>query len=251
MEVHAHELHKAPGHGWKHYFFEFFMLFLAVLLGFFTENMREHYMESKREKEYVHSLLQDLKEDTSFLNAAIKIHQQSNDMIDTLIGLLKSNNRSTDVQHIYLLARTIPFEDQSILIHSKTFEQLKNSGTLRLIQDQSLLDSIAAYYEQYKWIKEGPSVMQIDNRQELFLSLDKLFDMKIFQEMLQSPNPFAPLLPSTKPVLLSNDEQVINYICARYHFMYGTKKVILNATEILNNQAARLIVLLKKKYHLE
>ena len=23
MEVHAHDLHKAPGHGWKHYAFEF------------------------------------------------------------------------------------------------------------------------------------------------------------------------------------------------------------------------------------
>ena len=22
METHAHHLHKAPGHGWKHYFFE-------------------------------------------------------------------------------------------------------------------------------------------------------------------------------------------------------------------------------------
>src|SRR5579864_3075045 len=41
METHAHELHKAPGHGWKHYFFEFFMLFLAITLGFYAENLRE------------------------------------------------------------------------------------------------------------------------------------------------------------------------------------------------------------------
>jgi len=37
METHANHLHKAPGHGLKHYFFEFFMLFLAVSLGFFLE----------------------------------------------------------------------------------------------------------------------------------------------------------------------------------------------------------------------
>jgi hypothetical protein len=30
METHAHDLHKAPAHGWKHYFFEFLMLFLAL-----------------------------------------------------------------------------------------------------------------------------------------------------------------------------------------------------------------------------
>ena len=38
METHAQELHKAPGRGWKHYFFEFFMLFLAVFCGFLAEN---------------------------------------------------------------------------------------------------------------------------------------------------------------------------------------------------------------------
>ncbi|HMG69294.1 MAG TPA: hypothetical protein VK588_16465 [Chitinophagaceae bacterium] len=55
MEVHAHELHKVPGHGWKHYFFEFFMLFLAVFCGFLAENWREHIVDQEREKQYVKS----------------------------------------------------------------------------------------------------------------------------------------------------------------------------------------------------
>ena len=37
METHAHDLHKVPGHGWKHYFWEFLMLFLAVFCGFLAE----------------------------------------------------------------------------------------------------------------------------------------------------------------------------------------------------------------------
>ena len=37
MEVHAHDLHKAPGHGLKHYLFEFLMLFLAVFAGFWLK----------------------------------------------------------------------------------------------------------------------------------------------------------------------------------------------------------------------
>lgn len=33
MEIHAHELHKLKGEGWKHYVYEFLMLFLAVFCG--------------------------------------------------------------------------------------------------------------------------------------------------------------------------------------------------------------------------
>lgn len=32
METQANDLHNLPGKGWKHYFFEFFMLFLAERL---------------------------------------------------------------------------------------------------------------------------------------------------------------------------------------------------------------------------
>jgi len=54
MEVHAHS--HTSRKKWTHYFWEFFMLFLAVTLGFLVENQREHYIEHKREKEYARLL---------------------------------------------------------------------------------------------------------------------------------------------------------------------------------------------------
>jgi len=44
------------------------MLFFAITLGFFAENIREIYIESHREKEYMQTMVQDLKEDTSRIN---------------------------------------------------------------------------------------------------------------------------------------------------------------------------------------
>jgi len=64
METHAHDLHNVPSHGWKHYFFEFFMLFLAVFCGFLAENIREHQVEMRREREFITSLVSDLKDGT-------------------------------------------------------------------------------------------------------------------------------------------------------------------------------------------
>jgi hypothetical protein len=55
MEVHQHS-HTVPiaigRKKWTHYFWEFLMLFLAVTLGFFVENQREHYIEDQRAKQY-------------------------------------------------------------------------------------------------------------------------------------------------------------------------------------------------------
>jgi len=50
------------------------MLFIAVTLGFFVENQREHIIEHKREIEYVRSMVEDLKEDTASFNRLIKIN---------------------------------------------------------------------------------------------------------------------------------------------------------------------------------
>lgn len=51
MEVHTHTERKR----WTHYLWEFLMLFLAVTLGFFVENQREHYVEHQRAQVYMQS----------------------------------------------------------------------------------------------------------------------------------------------------------------------------------------------------
>src|SRR4051812_23073925 len=60
METHAHHLHKAPGHGWKHYLFEFLMLFLAVFAGFLAENYREQRVEMERARELAKNLYKEI-----------------------------------------------------------------------------------------------------------------------------------------------------------------------------------------------
>ena len=69
MEVHQHS--HTPRKKWTHYFWEFLMLFLAVTLGFFVENQREHYIEAKREKQYIQSFYEDLTADERDLQSNI------------------------------------------------------------------------------------------------------------------------------------------------------------------------------------
>ena len=71
MEVHKHPHHVTHKKKWTEYLLEFFMLFLAVFLGFVAENIRENIVERQREKEYITSLINDVKADTATVNRII------------------------------------------------------------------------------------------------------------------------------------------------------------------------------------
>ena len=81
MEVHAHTHSSDPDidrgrKKWTHYFWEFFMLFLAVFCGFLAENWREHIVEHQREKKYILSLIGDIRKDTSELSNIISFKEK-------------------------------------------------------------------------------------------------------------------------------------------------------------------------------
>ncbi len=61
METHHHAAKSGHEKKWQVYLSEFIMLFLAVFAGFIAENIREHFVERAREKEYIVSMVEDMK----------------------------------------------------------------------------------------------------------------------------------------------------------------------------------------------
>ena len=110
MDVHHHS-HPASGgtrKKWTHYFWEFLMLFLAVFAGFLAENQREHYVEQMREKQFIKSLINDVKVDTARLNRLIENRIIRESRLDSLTDLLNSENADKHTRDIYFLATVIP-----------------------------------------------------------------------------------------------------------------------------------------------
>lgn len=250
METHAHELHKAPGHGWKHYFFEFFMLFLAITLGFFVENQREHFVEHKREKEYIHSMIEDLKLDTAGFSAdnldrivAIKAY-------DSVILLLnKPKKDSFEQQRLYYLARMSLRLSPFPIMNDRTFEQMKSSGNLRLISDYRVADKITTYYFNTK--EFSLNVQQTVLRLQSLIEIQgKVFDGSVFRSMLEIEN-FGINLPPGTPALITDDKKILNELSVRTH--YALSIVLYSKSYIvdLNKEATRLIQVLKEAYHLD
>ena len=83
MEVHKHPHHVSHKKKWAEYLLEFFMLFLAVYLGFVAENMRETIVNKEKAHHYIQNMVADLKADTAYLNFSIYYQQLWSEHLDS------------------------------------------------------------------------------------------------------------------------------------------------------------------------
>ena len=142
MEVHAHS--HTPRKKWTHYFWEFLMLFLAVFCGFLAEYQLEHKIEKDRERQYIRSLVSDIKHDIGQLEELNKEWDNSFKTTDTLLKMLAGKDIYTNSGPAFMLVgQSTGFTD--FVPNDGTIEQLKNSGGLRLLRKSRVTDSIMAY----------------------------------------------------------------------------------------------------------
>jgi hypothetical protein len=141
MEVHTHT--HTPRRKWTHYFWEFFMLFLAVFSGMLAEYKLEHIIEHTREKQYIRSLIKDVEMDLASLKKSYHNREIQIDYFDSLRILLKKGYEN-HLNDIYFYARHIS-RPVNFQYHDRTIQQLKNSGNLRLIRNMDAADSITVY----------------------------------------------------------------------------------------------------------
>ncbi len=203
MEVHAHS--HTPRRRWTHYFWEFFMLFLAITLGFFVENRREHYIEGERAKEYAHTLLQDIVNDTVEMNNTIIRYQKNIVAIDSLLSYKEINSVNTipgGAIYYYGLPALSAFR---MSFNTATMEQLKFSGNLRYFRNIELKNKIGAYDNAVKnfMLRQDFELGFSSNTQDYL----KLFDYETINLMLHSiDNPsFISNFIRTDHPLLSKD----------------------------------------------
>ncbi|MDQ3142706.1 MAG: hypothetical protein M3Q56_10725 [Bacteroidota bacterium] len=144
MEVHTHPHHVTHKKKWFEYLLEFLMLFLAVFLGFVAENIREHGVEHNRSKEYAISLVQDLQNDKASIDVQKKSAKIFVTISDSLLNLSKRQLEGRNASEFSYYARfmywTVPLK-----WNRATFEQIKNSGSLRYYKNYKLLEKLMKY----------------------------------------------------------------------------------------------------------
>ena len=158
MEVHKHPHNVTHKKKWGEYLLEFFMLFLAVFLGFVAENIRENIGNREIEKKNIESFVKNLREDSLDLVQSIDVNEKRFQYLDSLL-YLKNSNVANDIfqkQFIYYMLK-LGYLDYFISNQS-TFEQMQSSGTLRLISRPNVLDSILKYETSFKQIRHQEDI---------------------------------------------------------------------------------------------
>ena len=143
MEVHHHA--HSERKKWTHYFWEFLMLFLAVFCGFLAENQREHMVEHKREEKFAKRLLSDLGEDSVFLNKRIERLEDRKKKYADFLSVMTGARSSSSFEIMKAFSELLKgYKSQ---FTTTTYDQMKASGSLRYIEDDTLTTKLQRYYE--------------------------------------------------------------------------------------------------------
>jgi len=242
MEVHHHG---HAGRKWIDHLWEFVMLFLAVTLGFFVENQREHFVENRREKAFIYSATEDLNQDIYQLDSIIAKRKETQKWCDSLVFLMNHDPQ----QHgsdIYFYARWSPRTYRFYSI-DRTLTQLKYGGNFRLIHNKKVSDALANYDNITRSL-----TVYIEEREESLVlisyqSINKLFDNQILESML---NGLSFHRPVGNPQLLTYDKNVINEFCNQIHFRKNANLYFITVGEKLLYEAKKTLALIKDEYHL-
>ena len=244
METHhPHITHKKK---WNEHLLEFFMLFLAVFLGFVAENIREHLVEKNREKEYIRSMISDMKTDIKqldSLNASRTVKQQ---MIDSILLILDSPNPEMFGNQLYYFARWMP-RPLRIISSDGTMQQLK-SGNLRLIRSRKAVDAITEYDQLVRFGNISVEDREESLIQQFYPSLKKVFDARVFEKMV---NGMRISRPEGNPKLLHTDKQSIDELYSHVHFLKNVNTYSIEFSIRRRKFAEHVVAVLEEEYNLK
>lgn len=248
MEVHHHP--KVEKKNFKEYFLEFLMIFLAVTLGFFAENIREIQVEKETAKRYVESFYEDLKTDTSrmkdfidFDDAKLAALNNLNNCFDTVSKNFQSTSCLLELIKISAFNRVFKMTD-------RTLNQLSNAGGFKLLKKADA-DSILAYQNSFNAFQDFQVTVFQEAQDKVRTTFDQLINFSANVQMFSPKGNRIDLDFDSKTVTmpLLHDAGLLNKyfneLLLYYRVTYNHRARLVE----LKEYQIRLINYLKNKYH--
>ena len=243
MEVHHHP--HVEKKSFKEYLLEGLMIFLAVVMGFFAENIREHFVEQKQEKEYIKSMLEDIIKDTAMLSATAQKTLKVFNNIDTITHILQ-NEKFVD-SSILILYRTNlrSLSNFAPQFTDRTTTELKNSGSMRLIRKKNVVDGIVNYWNQINILQS------INETIDEYKFKTRELSYTIFNQKYYSSKNKLVYVNTATPKLMTNDLRTLTEFANRLNHIEG----LILTTYIPNinlqqENTKKLLKLIETEYHL-
>ncbi|MGN6165357.1 MAG: hypothetical protein ACTHOF_12530 [Flavisolibacter sp.] len=247
MEVHKHPHHVMHSKKWNEYLLEFFMLFLAVTLGFFAEGLREHISDQQKEKDYIVSLVADLKADIHNADQTIRGSETAAGLLDSMFAILNDPVQiKKQGDFIYYAARLGPRIGTNVN-NQRTFDQL-NSGGFRLIHDLDISNRIIDYYALFPHLRllENGALKEFDHYQ-VFAS--NILDPVVFRRQENADGIIT--MGNDNPPLLTYDAKLLKQLSLYIVYLNGSRRSIVPVLKNIKQKAGELVQFLQNKYDLQ
>ncbi len=251
MEVHHHP--DVEKKGFKEYVLEFLMIFLAVTMGFFAENIREHIADTEKARQYAKSLYDDLKEDTTVISRTYKEKDWIIAKFDSAENILSANDGAKNNEFLYYIER-YTINNDVFTIQDVTYQQLRSSGNFRYIKDVNLYKNLAGYYSLYTRYQSMDGAFGSMDVNEVSAIESKLFDPHDLTSLdNDKANSFYNVsLPSKRPLKpISGSKEDLNSFYLKVHNVRQKSIAARTFLAWLKGDAAKLMTDLKKEYDLE
>lgn len=256
MEVHHHpDLHHKKK-DFKEYFLEFLMIFLAVTLGFFAESYREHLVTKETEKQSIESLVKCLVSDTAQLQHVIKANLKVVSHLDSLVSMRKADLSIRENKRKFLTHAVVGFsEDWYFNTNDAALQQLKSSGTLRLIHKQNVVDSIY----KYELLNKAIVAQQNDSYwlfHDAFVDFKKAVGLFFYADTSVMKYSFgydnsSVQFKNIDDISINKDNDNVNILFGDAATMAGPQGAYIHLLEGQLAYGENLIAFLKEEYHLE
>ena len=230
---------------WRDYLFEFIMPFLAVTAAFLLNTEREDYVERNLEKQYIKSIINDFNDDAKLIDGQIIFHKMRIEQMDSLIQMLEFPLSTKDFNRLYYLdkqaTRNVTFAN-----NEGTFEQMKNSASLRLIRNQEAANEIIKYYLKIKTINlvEEREKLDQDNYKRIAVQIFDPFASKNLGRRTKNKRPEKVILT------ISEDKHLLRQLAGYIQYLNMSRIRLIFLKQDLKQSGQALIGKLKKIYKL-
>jgi hypothetical protein len=156
MEIHQPQ-HPTPKNKWTEYIIEFVMLFAAVTLGFFAENIRERIGAEEKKQELLAAVVQDFKTDKSEIERHRNMVKRRLENCENFQRLLEMDESQINVIDFYRTA-IWHAENKDLILNEKARNDAEAKGYFsygELSELSGILNKFNYYYNDYKELNLG------------------------------------------------------------------------------------------------
>ena len=133
-------------HDWFTVGVEVLVVMLGLLLAFQLDRWRESIAERRQEQAYINRLIADVESDIPRIENAIALQSLRLELVDLLMDVAVNPVVATKEPVVFLGAVKQAAFTYTPVLTTHTFENLRSTGDLRLILDESVKNVMFDYY---------------------------------------------------------------------------------------------------------